>query len=360
MQKSKKASVKVSEVDGVTSAKVWVFGGIVCASLLIGGGYLGWTAMRQQPRITSQSQSQANQGNNEAASPQRMIAPIKPGSMLMLSQKEGEESQVKLVEANLTDSAIAPLGCNRVYFAGGNGLCLLPQGGGQGVQLMFARAFDSNFEVKHSFVSEGLPSRARVSPNGRYGAFTSFVTGHNYESVGSTASTKTVIVDLTNKTTVGDLEQFVVTRDSKPFKAVDFNFWGVTFANDNNTFYATLSSAGEILLLKGDVSSKTLNVIGKNIECPSLSPDNSKIAFKKRLKPGDWRPAVLDLATMQETVLNEQRNVDDQIEWLDNSRVTYEVVDRTQNRKHLVATPIDGRGEATILMQDAVSPVVIR
>ena len=25
-----------------------------------------------------------------------------------------------------------------------------------------------------------------------------------------------------------------------PFKAADFNFWGVTFARDSNVFYATL------------------------------------------------------------------------------------------------------------------------
>lgn len=343
MQKNK------SVADAPASKNVWIFGGVLCAALLIGGGYLGWAAMRQSARQAS------------APPTSDISAPTQPGSLLVLSQKEGEENQVKAFAAGkTTEASIAPLGCNRVYFAGGNGLCLLPQGGGQGVQLMFARLFDSNFEIKHSFVSEGLPSRARVSPNGRYGAFTSFVTGHNYESVGSTASTKTVIVDLQNKVALGDLEQFTVLRDGKVFKATDFNFWGVTFANDNNTFYATLSTADEIFLLKGDVSGKTLNVIGKDIECPSLSPDNSKIAYKKRLKPGDWRPAVLDLATMQSTVLNEQRNIDDQIEWLDNTRVIYEIVDRSQNRKHIVATPIDGRGEASILLHDAVSPAVVR
>ncbi|MCW1970302.1 MAG: hypothetical protein KIH69_019490 [Anaerolineae bacterium] len=335
--------------DEPASKNTWIFGGVVCMALLIGGGYLGWAAMRQTARQTP------------AQTPSGISAPTQPGSLLALSQKEGEENQVKIIAAGKNaESGIAQLGCNRVYFAGGNGLCLVPQGGGQGVQLMFARLFDSNFEIKHSFVSEGLPSRARVSPNGRYGAFTSFVTGHNYESVGSTASTKTVIVDLQNKAAIADLEQFTVLRDGKVFKAVDFNFWGVTFANDNNTFYATLNTAGEIFLLKGDVSSKTLNVIGKDIECPSLSPDNSKIAYKKRLKPGDWRPAVLDLATMQSTVLNEQRNIDDQIEWLDNTRVIYEIVDRSQNRKHIVATPIDGRGEASILLHDAISPAVVR
>ena len=41
----------------------------------------------------------------------------------------------------------------------------------------------------------GVPSRARVSPDGRYGAVTSFVTGHSYADVGQ-FSTAATIIDL--------------------------------------------------------------------------------------------------------------------------------------------------------------------
>ena len=50
-------------------------------------------------------------------------------------------------------------------------------------------------------------------------------------------------------------------------------------------------------------------------ECPSLSPDQTRIAYKKRLESkarGIWRLAVLDLRTGQESLLAETRSVDDQ------------------------------------------------
>jgi Tol biopolymer transport system component len=56
----------------------------------------------------------------------------------------------------------------------------------------------------------------------------------------------------------------------------------------------------------------------ENVECPSLSPDGTRIAIKKRVDnvPGNWRLAVLDLSTLQDTLLNDEtRSVDDQGSW---------------------------------------------
>ena len=60
-------------------------------------------------------------------------------------------------------------------------------------------------------------------------------------------------------------------------------------------------------------------------ECPSLSPDGTRVAYKKRgdRATGEWRLAVLDLATGKETLLAERRSVDDQVEWLDDDRILY-------------------------------------
>ena len=84
----------------------------------------------------------------------------------------------------------------------------------------------------------------------------------------------------------------------------DFNFWGVTFsAEDSNRFYATVRSAGKTYLLEGDVGERTMTVLRENVECPSLSPDGTRIAFKKLTDGliGQWRLHVLDLATMEQT-----------------------------------------------------------
>ena len=77
-----------------------------------------------------------------------------------------------------------------------------------------------------------------------------------------------------------DLETFTVTRDGKPFKSVDFNFWGVTFRQEPGLFYATLASGGHTYLIEGDAVARTARVIRDAVECPSLSPDNRRLAFK--------------------------------------------------------------------------------
>ena len=45
-------------------------------------------------------------------------------------------------------------------------------------------------------------------------------------------------------------------------------------------------------------------MVRDNVECPSLSPDGTRLVFKKRTdpeSPREWRLAVLDLASMQES-----------------------------------------------------------
>jgi hypothetical protein len=80
----------------------------------------------------------------------------------------------------------------------------------------------------------------------------------------------------------------------------DFNFWGVTFGRDSNVFYATLKTSGTAFLVRGDLALRKLTVLRENVECPSLSPDNRLIAFKKKVggNLAPWRFSVLDLATL--------------------------------------------------------------
>ena len=94
---------------------------------------------------------------------------------------------------------------------------------------------------------------------------------------------------------IADLEQFHTSRDEEK-SSPDFNFWGVTFSRDSNTFYASLWSAKKTYLVRGDISARAMTVLRENVECPSISPDNRRIAFKKRVG-GDlapWRFYVLE------------------------------------------------------------------
>jgi hypothetical protein len=243
------------------------------------------------------------------------------------------------------------LACERVYFAADRGLCLLSR---QGLlQTSYEVAVTGpDFKRRHELLLPGIPSRARISPDGLYGATTGFVSGHSYAS--DNFSTQTVIIDMARGEVLANLEKdFTVIRNGKPIKEIDFNFWGVTFARRSGRFFATLRTGDTTYLLEGDVRSRQARVLHENVECPSISPDNQRLAYKKWL--GDrWRLHVLDLDTMKETSLAETRSVDDQVEWLDNERILYGIGTDTWMVR------ADGSGEPRKFLSKALSPAVVR
>lgn len=257
---------------------------------------------------------------------------------------------------------IAGLTCERVSFAAGRGICLEAD---RGIFTTYrAVIFGGAFNPTHSLKLSGSPSRTRVSPDGRVGAITVFVTGQVHKYEGSDFSTRTSIVDMATGEELGELEQFTTWRDGQKFKAADFNFWGVTFARDSNTFYATLATAGKTYLVRGDLGLRKLTVLKENVECPSLSPDNRLIAFKKRVASGTapWRPYILDLATMTDRpVAGEDRSIDDQIEWLDAGHVLYAVPRAGQiGRQDVWVAALDNSTAPRVFLPDADSPIVVR
>ena len=328
-----------------------VFAVLVIACVVVAVGYGRW-AVRRTRTSGGAAPEGAVFGDDAAA---RALIDQAPTVMFQNDVTGDGWAQVGLVPiaSPAGSRAIVPLHCRRLHFAAGRGLCV---GEGTGFGLSFdLNVFGSDFKILHKFRLVGLPSRARVSPDGRYGATTVFVGGHSYAS--HDFSTQTNIFDLANGTKLGSLEEFTVLRDGKPFKAVDFNFWGVTFASDGNRFYATLKTGGETYLVEGDIAARRMRVLHSNVECPSLSPDGTRIAFKQRV--GDhrsvtWQFHILDLRTMTEFPLAEQRSLDDQIEWLDDRSVLYNV------GADVWIVPADGSGEPRRYLSRAVSPAVIR
>ena len=154
---------------------------------------------------------------------------------------------------------------------------------------------------------------------------------------------------------IADLEDFEITRGGEEFESIDFNFWGVTFSADGERFYATLASRGKTYLIEGDIEARTARTLRENVECPSLSPDGTRIAYKKLMRePGIWRYHVLDLATGRDTPLAETRPIDDQAEWLDDEHVLYRTGEETW------VVPADGSGRARRFLAAADSPAVVR
>jgi hypothetical protein len=256
--------------------------------------------------------------------------------------------------------AITPLTCDRVAAAQNVGVCLIID---RGILTTYkGEIFDRNFHVMHTFSLPGLPSRARLSPNGHWAAMTVFVNGDNYSQAGF--STRTSLVDTSTGKNIGNLEQFDVTDNGKKVTAVNRNYWGVTFADDNDTFYATLGIANKIKLITGSISSRSAHTIRGGIECPSLSPDQTRIAYKSRvggtLSAVTWRLHVVNLKTGGDIALAETRSVDDQVEWLDNHTVLYSILRSPTGTavKDTYSVPADGTGQPSVFVKGAWSPAV--
>ena len=258
--------------------------------------------------------------------------------------------------------AITGLTCDRVYVAGGRGLCLFAN---RGVITTYKGViFDARtFRPLHTFSLPGNPSRARVSADGRLVAYTVFVVGDGYGAPGF--STRTFVRDAASGRELAQLEDFTTYRDGHVIHAADFNFWGVTFAPDDNRFYATLGTGGRTFLVQGDLARHRVKVLTAGVECPSLSPDGTRIAFKQRtgggIGPVRWRPAVLDLATLRSHPLVDTRNIDDQIEWYDNDHVSYGLPQGTSSPVTDVwKVPAAGGGHPERVLAGAWSPAVVR
>ena len=277
--------------------------------------------------------------------------------------------RVSMANLGATDEPryVSPIECDRVHFAAGTGLCLEAK---RGVFTTFhAHVFDRNFVVRHTVPLLGVPSRARVSPDGRFAAMTVFVTGHSY--AGSDFSTRTSILDATTgQFIIEDLETLTVYRDAVPFKSDDFNFWGVTFVRHSNRFFVTLGTKDQHYLLEGDVQARTASVVTTRAECPSLSPAGTHVAFKRRAAQADgnsrftWRLYVLELSSGKETELRgETRNVDDQVEWLDDHTILYSLPDQASGptaSTNTWAISTEAGAAPWLLLPYAFSPAVVR
>ena len=262
-----------------------------------------------------------------------------------------------------TSRQATPLQCEAAYFAGGRGVCL--EASRRSVTSFTTVLFDASFKPTARLPLGGSPSRTRVSPDGRYASTTVFVFGHSYGT--SEFSTETRILDaVTGKAVVDNLEQLQVWRDGSLIKSPDFNFWGVTFAADSNHFYATLGTQGHTYLVKGDINRRRADVVRDGIECPSLSPDNTRVAFKKRIAGKGlpkWRLYVLDLATLVESPVAETGFIDEQVEWLDNGYILYTQPDplaKSPAVSDVWKVAADGSGQPSRVLREASTPIVLR
>jgi hypothetical protein len=314
--------------------------GLVAACVLVGVGYViaaafgpDETTTEARPRIAAAVLADAH----------LMVRAVDPANPRL-------NGRVYEIDGGKVRRRSGDLACERVYYAGGRGICMGVAPSGVDYR---AQIFDSRMQPIDEVALTGFPSRARVSADGRYGTTTVFVSGDSYLQAPSAFSTRTAILDMKSGQQIAQLEQFKVTKDGKPFDGVDFNFWGVTFVpGDSDRFYATLGTGDSHYLVEGDVAARSMRVLRDGVECPSLSPDGRQIVYKSRLGDGDhWRLRVLDVGTLADHAVAETRSIDDQVEWLDDGTLAYAYGD------DLYTVPADGGGEPQLLVRNASSPV---
>jgi dipeptidyl aminopeptidase/acylaminoacyl peptidase len=302
-----------------------------------------------------------NPSTGASAAAARLIDAVPDGPVVLFRDASPGDlyGRVAVVSLPIGDQPrkTSPIACERVHYAAGWGVCMVTDEARIPVSYS-AFTFNRSFEKQPSVALTGPPIRARVSPDGRRAALTVFERGHSYAD--EEFSTRTTVVDTASGRQVADLEDFAVEKDGRPLKSVDFNFWGVTFTRDGDTFYATLKTKGEKYLVKGSVDARKVSVVHANVECPSLSPNGSLIVFKKPLETEiGWRLHVLDLATGAERPLNQTRkSVDDQVDWFDDEHVVYH--DSASEGTGIWVLSIDGVTPPRLLLTNGYSPAVQR
>lgn len=214
---------------------------------------------------------------------------------------------------------LSAMACDRVDASGEYLACLRTE---RGIPTTFSTTvLDGQGRSAAQWPLAGIPSRTRITESGLV-ATTAFVTGHSYAA--DSFSTETTIRSVAGED-YGNLEDFTIMVDGRQLSAVDRNVWGVTFASDQ-VFYATVASGGATWLVEGNLAQRRMESVIENAECPSVSPDESTVAYKKRRDQAGlahWDIALLELATGKETVIPLPQGFDDQLEWLDEDTLLF-------------------------------------
>jgi hypothetical protein len=250
---------------------------------------------------------------------------------------------------------VTPLTCTRVHFGGGRGVCLIEETDGRATSHS-AIVFDDRFRRLHRLALPGVPTRVRVASDGRLAAVSTYAEEESPE--GERLALETVIIDTERGAVLADLREFAVDGQAETI-ATPRDFSSVSFADDGDHFYATVSTPAMRHLVMGSVRERRLRVVAAGVASEGLSPDGQRLIVKRVSDRGFWQLSVLDVASMAERRLDHgTRSIDDQVDWLDDRTVIFH--DATGTSTGIWRLSVDGQAGPELLVADAYSPVAVR
>lgn len=300
----------------------------------------------------------------------------KPGAAYALVNRPSDQDYHRVDLVTFDPTTMRPvsrtpteMGCTRVHAAAdGRVFCYtrVVPGKPKYFSPPTGHVFARNFTLETSYPKGiGSVSRARISKDGKFTASTAFTTGHSYLGVGGTTfSTATLVNAVADPKNAENIQRWPVLHKGAEVKSTDLNLWGVTFDPTNSDrFLVTAYFNGKPHLAEGSVQGKKISVLKEAVECPSFSPNGKRIAFKKRTGAAKWSPAVMELATLKETVFDLANSVDDQIEWLNDDALIYEVVNTPligPSAVNLMTLNLrEAKPEQRLWLSDARSPTFV-
>jgi hypothetical protein len=114
---------------------------------------------------------------------------------------------------------LTPLRCTRVHYGGNRGLCLSEHAEGTTVSHV-ADVFDSAFRRHQRIELAGVPTRVRVSPDGRLASVTTYA--EEESPAGERLAIESVLIDLAAGRVLADLREFALQSDDHLVHVVVF------------------------------------------------------------------------------------------------------------------------------------------
>lgn len=230
--------------------------------------------------------------------------------------------------------AETPLKCMRIHSASSGELaCMtqivpqgLPNAGKLSPPMVYIYSADLRILYAHP-ATGNTPSRVQMSADGSMVGFTSFTSGTSYaDGAGVNFMTSTRVGPADKPDQTSNLKDWRLLQDGKVLRSPNVQYWGVSFLPQNsNFFYVTVYINDARHIARGDVRQRELVIIFTGAECPSVSPDGTRIAVKRQISRTSWRPAVITLDTLAVTEFDVKDFVDDQIVWFNNGVLMFQV-----------------------------------